>query len=280
MPKNNSRTGYVKDWRQELDSDIWLMPPLYQRVWQWLKYQVNHIENEIPMTDGTKFKIMPGQHLTSLRNIAKGVGWMEGRAWKEPNPKTIKKILEWLDKNSMITQTHGRGNREYTLITLIKWDVYQAEIDRGNAKVTRKKQLVEQGVEQGVDINNNDREIIKNVKKKDIGAFVEFANGDAELLEALMLFEQMRIDKKKPMTPGAQKLLINKLVEFRNNGEDIIECLKTSVINSWLSIYPSKDKKYGKSKRVELITAYPSHSDTTELTEDEEINLRNTLSKL
>src|SRR5690606_34557608 len=101
--------GYIKDYRKELESDIWMMPPLYHRVWQYLKYKVNHTDQSIPMSDGTKLELKAGQHLTSVRNIAKGVGWFEGTRWKEPNPKTISKILEWLEKQNMISIE--RGNR-------------------------------------------------------------------------------------------------------------------------------------------------------------------------
>ncbi|ETK29797.1 hypothetical protein [Paenibacillus larvae] len=126
--------GYIKDYRQELRSDIWLMPPLYHRVWQWLKYQANHQDNDIPMNDGSRLKIKRGQCLTSIRNIANGVGYYERAVWKEPNPKTISTVLDWLEKNEMITIE--RGNRQYTLITVINWEIYQETEDRSNSKVT------------------------------------------------------------------------------------------------------------------------------------------------
>ncbi|WP_243764021.1 hypothetical protein [Bacillus sp. XF8] len=141
--------GFIKDYRQELGSDIWLMPPMYHRVWQWLKYQVNHQDNEIPMRDGSKFLIKRGQHLTSVRNIAQGVGYYEGTKWKEPNPKTISTILGWLEKQEMILIERGQGNRQYTLITLLNWDSYQAKKDEGNSKGTAEKHLA--------DINKNDK---------------------------------------------------------------------------------------------------------------------------
>lgn len=155
--------GYIKDHRQELNSDIWLMPPLYHRVWQWLKYQVNHTDNEIPMSDGSKFLVRKGQHLTSTRAIAQGVGWFEGMVWKEPNPKTIKQILDWLTKNNMIKIERGRGNRQYTLITLISWDFYQGESVEGNSKYT----ATGQPSLQQMDINNNDKNEKNDKKDKD-----------------------------------------------------------------------------------------------------------------
>lgn len=121
--------GYIKDHRKELNSDIWLMPPLYHRVWQWLKYQVNHNDAEIPMSDGTKLLIRKGQHLSSVRKISKGVSWYERGILHEPNLKTITRILTWLVNNQMITVSRGLKNRQYTLITVLNWETYQMPDD-------------------------------------------------------------------------------------------------------------------------------------------------------
>ncbi|PGS73069.1 hypothetical protein COC69_24005, partial [Bacillus cereus] len=150
-------TGFIKDYRQELESDIWLMPPMYHRVWQWLKYQVNHRDNEIPMRDGSKLKVKRGQHLTSVRNVAKGVGYYEGTQWKEPNPKTISTILSWLEKHHMISIERGWGNRKYTLVTLLNWASYQENNIGGNGRETVEKHLV--------DINKNDKNEKKNTSR-------------------------------------------------------------------------------------------------------------------
>lgn len=115
---------------------------------------VNHQENTIPMRDGTFLTIKAGQHLTSVRDIAKNIGWYEGVKYKEPNPKTVSTILEWLEKQSMIKIDRGKGNRQYTLITLINWDLYQVNSVEGNSKVTGREHLA--------DINKNDKECLKN----------------------------------------------------------------------------------------------------------------------
>jgi hypothetical protein len=146
--------GYIKDHRQELQSDIWQMPPLYHRLWQWLKYKVNHDDAEIPMTDGSKLLIKRGQHLTSIRKIANGIGWYERGLWKEPNPKTVTEMLNWMKNAQMLVVENG--NSKYTLVTLINWDVFQINENESNAKVTVSKQ--------SLGTNKND----KNEKKKDI----------------------------------------------------------------------------------------------------------------
>ena len=133
--------GYIKDYRKELDSDIWMMPPLYHRVWAYLKYKVNYKEAKIPLKDGDFLIIYPGQHLTSTRAIAKGVGYYEGRSYKEPAAKTIKKILDWLKKQEMITVDNGAKGNQYTLITINNWSSYQGtenEVLTGNTSETPK----------------------------------------------------------------------------------------------------------------------------------------------
>lgn len=151
--------GYIRDYRKELESDIWLMPPLYHRVWQYLKYKVNHTDVEIPQPDGSTLIIKRGQHLTSLREIAEGVSWMEGRVKKTPNPHTISKILDFMVKRNMIaiedTKKSVRGNRTCTLISLINWEKYNSYDVTGNTArhtgVTERAQ------------NNNELIINKNI---------------------------------------------------------------------------------------------------------------------
>lgn len=132
--------GWIYDFRQELDSTIWQMPPMYHRVWQYLKYTVNHSPARIPNKDGTFTDIAPGQHATSYRYLAKGVGYYEGTKWKEPNPKTIKAILDWLVTQNMITI---QGNTYGTVVTVVNWAVYQSEKIKGNGKETEKKHLLD-----------------------------------------------------------------------------------------------------------------------------------------
>lgn len=100
--------------------------------------------------------------MTSIRNISQGVGYYEGLKWREPNPKTISTILKWLEKQNMITIDRGKGNRQYTLITLLNWDLYQSVNGEGNRKVTDNGE----GKKQLTDINKNDKEGSKNDKEQ------------------------------------------------------------------------------------------------------------------
>lgn len=138
-------SGWIKDYRKEVESAIWQMPPLYHRVWQYIKYTANHKDNKIPLVDGTEMTIKKGQNLTSIRNIARGVGYFEGRSWKEPSTHTISKIIKFMEQQNMITVDRGKNNREYTLITIKNWDEYQSydnDIKKTNEKENKKQEDV------------------------------------------------------------------------------------------------------------------------------------------
>lgn len=151
--------GWIKDYRKELESDIWMMPPLYHRVWQYLKYDANHADRTVPTRTGEKLTIKKGQTITSYQKIANDVKWYEWGVEKVPNKKTIKAILDWLVSQEMITKcSNGKG----TVITICNYCDYQGtDKEESNAKETQKKR--------SLDTNKND----KNVKKIYIDQFEE-----------------------------------------------------------------------------------------------------------
>jgi DNA-directed RNA polymerase subunit N (RpoN/RPB10) len=121
------REGWIKSHRKVTESDIWNMPPLYFKVWNYLLYAACFEDKSIPMRDASTVKLNKGQHLTSIRTIAGKVGWYERGIEKTPNPKTITDILEWLTKQEMIQIANGSNDKQYTLITITNWDRYQAD---------------------------------------------------------------------------------------------------------------------------------------------------------
>src|SRR3990167_2270633 len=96
--------GYTKAWKKELDSAIWTMPPLYHRVWFWLRQNAKYKVELFTTRRGFGIWLRPGQLLTSLDLIGKGVAWREHGVERVPNRKTVKDILDWLNHpvNDMI----------------------------------------------------------------------------------------------------------------------------------------------------------------------------------
>lgn len=113
--------GFTKSYRREQLSDIWRMPPLYHRVWYWLRQNVNHSKNMVPTPKGFAIWVLAGQRLTSYQNISEGVQYVENRQTIMPDRKTIQKILRWLEWHKMIVLTcHTSG----TLVTIVNWHTY------------------------------------------------------------------------------------------------------------------------------------------------------------
>ncbi len=78
----------------------------------------------IPFRDGSRVKVGEGERITSLRQIAEGVGYYENGVWKVPHVETIRRILQWLEGEQMISL--GR-DRRYTHLKVLNWGVYQGE---------------------------------------------------------------------------------------------------------------------------------------------------------
>lgn len=124
MPQTPSIPGgFAKSFRKELQSDVWMMPPIYHRVWYWLRLNVQHEAYLFPTRERVGIWVLPGQKITSHRLIAEGVKWTEWGKEKVPNKRTIKAVLDWLEAQEMVTvESNGKG----TLITLVNWHSYNA----------------------------------------------------------------------------------------------------------------------------------------------------------
>lgn len=136
-------SGWVKLHRKIVDSDIYVMPPLYLRVFERLILEANHSDKEIPYRYpgakvAAKILIRRGERLTSIREICHWVGWYEYGVFKVPNPKTINEILNWLVVNNMIQIYPRESNRQGTHYSVVNYSHYQA---KDSEKVTVEEQL-------------------------------------------------------------------------------------------------------------------------------------------
>jgi hypothetical protein len=106
-----------------------------------------------------------------------------------------------------------------------------------------------------IDIRDRDKSLDnrdKEKEKKKADAFSDFAGTDSELLSTLRDFEQMRNKIKKPLTPRAKTMLINKLSkEFRP--EDWITVLEKSIAHCWQDIYPLKERNEARQQKHSAI---------------------------
>ena len=85
--------------------------------------------------------------------------------------------------------------------------------------------------------NNNNSNTITT--RRDV--FADFAGDDAELLDALRSFEEMRKKIKKPLSDRAKELAVSKLQGFPC--DQWVAILNQSVFNSWQGLFPLKSEK-------------------------------------
>ena len=64
--------------------------------------------------------------------------------------------------------------------------------------------------------------------------------------ETLKDFIDMRKNSRSPMNEQAFKLLIKKIKDFKEQGQDINKCLEEAILSNWKSIYPLKENKQSK----------------------------------
>lgn len=154
--------GWIRQYRKDLDSDIWNKPPLYHRVWTYLQLKANWKASTLEgMT------IRSGMLVTSYQQIAEGVAYRQHGNRKLPNRKTIMSILKWLEGNGLIQR---KSNSSGTIIYINDWQSYQgAEVakvtEESDHNVTGKngngKQLVDGLVDDLVDTSKE----VKNIKE-------------------------------------------------------------------------------------------------------------------
>jgi hypothetical protein len=153
--------------------------------------------------DGSFVVVKPGQYLTSIRTIANAIGWFERGIWKEPNPKTIQDVFDWFEKQNMITLGHGNGNRQFTLITIVNWDLYQCEHDSKETSSDDEGNREELGNNQSLDINNNYNNANNEKETKEEKNIHTSSKNKDEYSEAFETFETFwlsyprRIEKKR-----------------------------------------------------------------------------------
>ncbi len=109
------------------------MPPLYHRVWYWLRQRANWELKLHPTPRGIGIYVSPGMVITSLQQIAEGVAHSEWGKLIIPNKKSIVSVLKWLSTNAMITV---ESNAYGTVIFIVNYNKFNH--DEGE-KVTAKK---------------------------------------------------------------------------------------------------------------------------------------------
>ena len=151
-----------------------------------------------------------------------------------------------ISKLKLTGELSVKTTNKNTMLTLCNYDSYHILIDEDVSQiVTQSVSDVASTCKSSVspvsptknDKNDKNEKNNKKTNAKKADAFVlpEWVNVDA-----WNSFKEMRNKVKKPLTPRASKMAINKLQKLKENGNDPIAVLEQSVFNCWTDLYEIK----------------------------------------
>lgn len=179
-----------------------------------------------------------GELLTSISKLAtaNGLTVQETRT-------SIKKLLS----TNEITK---RTTSNYTLITVLNYDLYQDSNKENNKHATKYQQgsnkvaTTTKEFKELKELNTNTKK--RNIKEKKVSDF----GLDQSVQNAFDDFVEMRKQIKKPVTDAAIKLIINKLQKMSNSADEQIQILNQSTEHCWQSIYPIQENSIANGKNA------------------------------
>jgi hypothetical protein len=117
LSDNHSKGAFVIS-RSLFESDLWMKPPEYSKLWLYIIGMANH---EPKTYRG--YSISRGQHFCTYDDLSEQLVYYIGYRPNKPNESTTKRILKYFRDTGRITTTKElRG----VLITVINYDKYQS----------------------------------------------------------------------------------------------------------------------------------------------------------
>lgn len=155
--------GWIRLHRQLQDSWLWSGEPFTKgQAWVDLLLSVNHADKKV-FVNGEVRTIKRGQMLTSVVKLSERWEWSRGKT---------KRFLDALKMDRMITlECSSGGTTNGTTLTIVKYGDFQGggttddtaddTTDDTTLDTTNGQRMIQRS-----DINNNDKEYIKNDKKE------------------------------------------------------------------------------------------------------------------
>ncbi|MDZ7355776.1 MAG: hypothetical protein ONB55_21865 [candidate division KSB1 bacterium] len=223
------------------------MPPIYHRVWTWLKLKVGWAHVSFPTKRPFRINLAPGQIICSIQDIADGVAWTEWGKERKLNKKTISDVLVWLEKEGMIwRESNGKG----TFISIVNWSLYNPQSNAESNDLDTASELLPSPPAKPKKAPKAKRE--KAGEFDEITAEVgemfliqlppAYKDRREEFLSALAEFTRRRVSKRVPWTPRSIARFCQRLQEFSGeNLERAIAIIDKASSSGWTDIYQLKE---------------------------------------
>jgi len=236
--------GWIKLYRELFDKAIWAQSTLEQKVILiTLLSMASHKQSEWEWK-GQKFKIQPGQFVTSLDKIVLKCG--EG-----VTEQKVRTALKRLEKYEFLTNESTKTGR---LITIVNWRLYQDNEEEPNKDSNSQLTITQQTPNKQLTPIKNDKNNKNERMKENIKDIAQEYTDDSELITAILDFSEMRKTIKKPLTTKALSMMLEKLNSLGKTNGEKVAILNQSIMNSWQSVFLLKDQEVMKREPVQKIS--------------------------
>jgi hypothetical protein len=222
-------SGYFKIHRELFSKPIWINSTDVQKVILITLLGMANFRGSEWDYNGKKFKLDPGQFITSLPSIKKECG----KFISTQNIRTA--LLRFVDLEFLTC----KSTNKYRLVTITNWALYQQDTDipnrQTNRRLTGNQQAPNRHLTSKEEGKKERRKEGKNIYKENSTEFV------SAFEKSLHDFIEMRKRIGAPMTDNAVELLRQKLNKMSLDQDKQIEILNQSILSGWKSVYPLKN---------------------------------------
>ncbi len=217
--------GWISVHRSLLDHHFWGCEKFTKgQAWVDLMLNANHKENKV-MIKGRLIVVQRGEQIRSQVTLAETWKW---------NPRTVKKFLELLISDSMITV---KSTELTTHITICNYNEYQNNAEESAEQTTEHSaEGVQSRLQSTVQTNNNTNNANneKNDNKKPLVKNLDYSCWpslpDKQIMDDWLV---MRKRLKAPVSQTAINRLGKHLHEAVNAGYSMDDCMGEAVTRNW-----------------------------------------------
>ena len=141
---DSKKLGWVRFYRQSMDSSVWKNPTIWF-VWSWCLLKANHETNKFPF-NGNDILIERGSFISGILSAQKELPTL--------STQNIRTAFDYLKSTGRITIT---STNKFSIITIVKYNDFQDNNTQTNKPLTNHSQATNKPLT----TNKND----KNVKK-------------------------------------------------------------------------------------------------------------------